>query len=181
MESMTRSLGWRFLDMGRRIERATHQTKLINIALPLVQNGSRNTLEALLEISDSTMTYRSRYRSTFQLAPVLDLLLADENNPKSLAFQFNQLADHVKHLPRQSERSYAYPEERIALKMLTAVRLLDLTDLQYSEEDRPNETVSSFLGSMSEYLNIFSQEVTAHYLTRIPATPHFTMIPGNRP
>jgi uncharacterized alpha-E superfamily protein len=130
MESMTRSLGWRFLDMGRRIERATHQTKLINIALPLVQNGSRNTLEALLEISDSTMTYRSRYRSTFQLAPVLDLLLADENNPKSLAFQFNQLADHVKHLPRQSERSYAYPEERIALKMLTAVRLLDLTDLQ---------------------------------------------------
>jgi uncharacterized circularly permuted ATP-grasp superfamily protein/uncharacterized alpha-E superfamily protein len=181
MESMTRSLGWRFLDMGRRIERATHQTKLINIALPLVQNGSRNTLEALLEISDSTMTYRSRYRSTFQLAPVLDLLLADENNPKSLAFQFNQLADHVKHLPRQSERSYAYPEERIALKMLTAVRLLDLTDLQYSEEDRPNETVSSFLDSMSEYLNIFSQEVTAHYLTRIPATPHFTMIPGNRP
>lgn len=180
MESMTRSLGWRFLDMGRRIERAIHQTKLIIITLPLVRSGCKNILEALLEISDSTMTYRSRYRSAFQLAPVLDLLLADENNPKSLAFQFSQLADHVKLLPRQSERSYAYPEERIALKMLTAVRLLDLTVLQYGEEEAQNETLTTFLLSMSEYLTMFSQEITAHYLTRIPATPHFTSILGGR-
>ena len=181
MESMTRSLGWRFLDMGRRIERAIHQTKVISITLPLVCNDSKKILEALLEVSDSTMTYRSRYRSAFQLAPVLDLLLADENNPKSLAFQFSQLADHVKLLPRQGERSYTYSEERIALKMLTAVRLLDVTDLHYGEQDAQNETLTNFLRLMSEYLTSFSQEITAHYLTRIPATPHFAVIPGERP
>jgi len=181
MESMTRSLGWRFMDMGRRVERANNQAKLISIALPLVCRDSRNTLEALLEISDSTMTYRSRYRSAFQLAPVLDLLLADENNPKSLAFQFAQLAEHVEHLPRQSERRFAYPEERIALKMLTAVRLLDLTGLECNEENAQNEALAMFLQSMLEYLKEFSQEVTGHYLTRIPATPHYTMIPGDQP
>ena len=44
-------------------------------------------LEALLEVADSVMTYRSRYCSRFQLAPVLDLLLTDETNPRSVAFQ----------------------------------------------------------------------------------------------
>ncbi|MBU1566812.1 MAG: circularly permuted type 2 ATP-grasp protein [Proteobacteria bacterium] len=181
MESMTRSLGWRFMDMGRRIERAVNQIKLISIALPQVLSNSRNTLEALLEVSDSTMTYRSRYRSAFQLAPVLDLLLADENNPKSLAFQFSRLADHVEHMPRQSERRFAYSEERIALKMLTAVRLLDLAGVQYGEENTQNESLVSFLQSMSAYLKEFAQEVTGHYLTRIPATPHFTMINNDLP
>ncbi len=76
------------------------------------------------------MTYRGRYKSAFQLAPVLDLLLADESNPKSLAFQFSQLADHVEHLPQQSERRFSCPEERIAWQMLTTVRLLDLTGMK---------------------------------------------------
>lgn len=178
MESMTRSIGWRFMDMGRRVERAINQTSLISTALPQICNKPRNTLEALLEVSDSTMTYRARYRSTFQLAPVLDLLLVDETNPKSLAFQFSHIAEHVKHLPRQSARRFAYPEERIALQMLTAVRLLDLTDITCSEENAENEGLVFFLKSMQENLKNFSQQVTGHYLTRIPTTPHFTMIQG---
>ena len=113
---MTRSLGWRFMDIGRRVERAIQQTTLISTALPMVCSRPRNTLQTLLEISDSTMTYRARYRSTFQLAPVLDLLLADESNPKSLAFQLSRIASHIEHLPRQRERRFAFQEERIALK-----------------------------------------------------------------
>ncbi|MGB3210347.1 MAG: circularly permuted type 2 ATP-grasp protein [Desulforhopalus sp.] len=180
MESMTRSLGWRFMDMGRRVERAINQTNLINVALPQLCTKSRKTLEALLEVSDSTMTYRSRYRSAFQLAPVLDLLLADESNPKSLAFQFSQIAGHVEHLPRQNERRFAYPEERIALKMLTAVRLLDLTAIHCDTDNSNNEQLQFFLASMSDYLKEFSQQVTGHYLTRIPTTPHFTLITGDQ-
>ncbi len=180
MESMTRSLGWRFMDMGRRVERAMNQTSLISIALPQIGDESRNTLEALLEVSDSTMTYRARYRSAFQLAPVLDLLLVDETNPKSLAFQFSHIAGHVEHLPRQHERRFAYPEERIALKMLTAVRLLDLTDIHHGEESSQTEALAIFLASMSDNLKEFSQQITGHYLTRVPTTPHFTVIPGDR-
>jgi len=181
MESMTRGLGWRFMDMGRRVERAMNQASLIRIGLPQVCGDSRNTLQALLEVSDSLMTYRARYKSAFQLAPVLDLLLADESNPKSLAFQFRRLAGHVEHLPRQSERPFSCPEERIALEMLTTIRLYDLTGLQCeTENSSQNEQLATFLSSMEDLLNEFAQEISGHYLSRVPATPHYTVVSGRR-
>lgn len=180
MESMTRGLGWRFMDMGRRIERALNQAILIRIGLPEVCSDTRNTLQSLLEVSDSLMTYRARYKSTFQLAPVLDLLLADESNPKSLAFQFSRLASHVEHLPRQSERRFSCAEERIALEMLTTVRLLDLTGIECGTQKPQDEILAKFLSSMEALLKEFGQQISGHYLSRVPATPHYTMIPGFR-
>ncbi len=179
MESMTRSFGWRFMDMGRRIERALHQTALISSALPQVPGEPRNVLETLLEISDSTMTYRARYRSAFQLAPVLDLLLVDESNPKSLAFQLSRIVGHLEHLPRQQEKRFSYQEERIALKMLTGVRLLELYNIQYGgEQNGSQEDLSHFLTTMLTDLKDLSQHITGHYLTRVQTTPHFTEISG---
>ncbi len=178
MESMTRGLRWRFVDMGRRIERALNLVVLIRVSLPQVCSDSRSTLQALLEVADSIMTYRGRYKSSFQLAPVLDLLLADEINPKSLAFQFRQLADHVKNLPQQSERRFSCPEERIALEMLTTVRLLDLTEIKCEEDPARYESLAAFLGSMESLLKEFAQQVSGHYLSRVPATPHYAMISG---
>ena len=48
------------------------------------------------------MTYRRRYQGSLQTSAVLDLLLADETNPRSLAFQFAALSDDVNHLPRDA-------------------------------------------------------------------------------
>ena len=175
MESMTRSLGWRFMDMGRRIERGLHQIDLIRLGMPKVCAASQNALEALLEVADSIMTYRARYRTAFQLAPVLDLLLLDESNPKSLAFQFSQLAAHVEHLPHQSERRFSSPEERMTLEMLTAIRLLDLTKLACSSGNAENEEpLIQFLDSLEDKLLHFAQLISAHYLTRVTATSHFS-------
>ncbi len=180
MESMTRGLGWRFMDMGRRVERAMNQAILIRIGLPQICRDADNTLKSLLEVSDSLMTYRARYKSTFQLAPVLDLLLADESNPKSLAFQFSRLADHVEHLPRQRERRFSCAEERIALEMLTTVRLLDLTQLESGAPTYQDEMLLGFLSSMETLLKEFSQQISGHYLSRVPATPHYSVIQGRR-
>ena len=179
MESMTRGLGWRFMDIGRRLERAMNQAGLIRIGLPQVCSGSRSALEALLEIFDSIMTYRARYRTAFQLAPALDLLLVDESNPKSLAFQFTQLAEHVEHLPRQSNRRFASAEERMAMEMLTAVRLVDLVGLRCSGNGISTQPLTAFLESMEARLKDFAQQISAHYLSRVPATPHFSLRVGN--
>jgi uncharacterized circularly permuted ATP-grasp superfamily protein/uncharacterized alpha-E superfamily protein len=180
MESMTRGLGWRFMDMGRRMERAMNQTGLIRIGLTPVCTESGSALEALLEIYDSIMTYRARYRTAFQLAPVMDLLLVDESNPRSLAYQFSRLADHVAHLPRQSDRRFASPEERMALEMLTAVRLVDLTGLGCDAGGAPQAPLAAFLESMETRLKDFAQQISAHYLSRVPTTPHFATITGER-
>ncbi len=181
MESMTRGLGWRFMDMGRRVERAMNLASLIRISLPEVCHDSSNTLQSLLEVADALMTYRGRYKSAFQLAPVLDLLLADESNPKSLAFQLSNLAEHVEQLPRQSERRFSCGEERVALQMLTDVRLLDLTGMKCDKEMSENESLTKFLIAMEASLKEFAQQVSAHYLSRVPATPHYAMIAGRHP
>ena len=179
MESMTRGLGWRFMDMGRRLERAMNQVGLIRAALAEVCTESGSALEALLEVSDSIMTYRARYRTAFQLAPVLDLLLVDESNPKSIAFQCSRLADHVEHLPRQTDRSFATPEERMTLDMLTAVRLLDLTGLDCGSANQKIDSLRKLLESIEGRLKDFAQQISAHYLTRVTPTPHFSIIPDD--
>lgn len=178
MESMTRGLGWRFMDMGRRVERAMNQISLVRIGLQEICANPYTALEALLEIGDSIMTYRGRYRTTFQLAPVLDLLIIDETNPKSLAFQFSLLAEHVEQLPRQSDRRFGTKEERLTLEMLSGVRLLDLTELQCQESDGVQGPLLDFLDSAENLLNEFGQQITAHYLSRVPTTPHYSVFLG---
>lgn len=179
MESMTRGLGWRFMDMGRRVERAINQATLIRLGLQRVCTNPHSALEALLEISDSIMTYRARYRTAFQLAPVMDLLVMDESNPKSLAFQCSRIAAHVDELPRQDQRRFSMAEERLALEMLTDVRLLDLTGLDCSPDAAPRTTLDRFLQAMESNLAEFGRQISAHFLTRVPATPHFTAIHGD--
>ncbi len=174
MESMTRGLGWRFMDMGRRVERAINQTALLRIALPDVCTESQSALESLLEIADSIMTYRARYRTVFQIAPVLDLLLGDESNPRSLAFQFSQLADHVDHLPRYTDRRYSSPEERLALEMLTDIRLLDLIGMRCGNSTDLRKSLSEFLDKIETRIIDFSQHISAHYLSRVTSTSHFS-------
>ncbi|MBT8340759.1 MAG: circularly permuted type 2 ATP-grasp protein [Desulfatitalea sp.] len=180
MESMTRGLGWRFMDMGRRIERAMNQTGLVRIGLHGACAASKSGLEALLEVADSIMTYRARYRTTFQPAPALDLMLMDEDNPKSLAFQLSRLSDHVEHLPRRTDRQFASPEERLVLEMLTSTRLLDLTGLTCGENGITSESLTPFLESMERNLKAFAQHISAHFLSRVPTTPHFSMIPQSK-
>ncbi|MBV9767946.1 MAG: circularly permuted type 2 ATP-grasp protein, partial [Bryobacterales bacterium] len=87
MESMTRGDGWRFLDIGRRLERAIQMVGLLGNGLPQQAPGRVGVLEAILEMADSSITYRSRYLTSVQVDLVLDLLLVDEANPRSIAFQ----------------------------------------------------------------------------------------------
>ena len=69
------------------------------------------------------MTYRSRYLSTLQIAPAVDLLLTDETNPRSLAFQLVRLERVLSDMP--TDIPYRRPEHRLALAILTELRLKD--------------------------------------------------------
>jgi uncharacterized alpha-E superfamily protein len=129
MEGMTRGDGWRFLDIGRRLERALQMTEILHTALPSGEPAATGALETILEIADSSITYRSRYLTSLQLDLMLDLLLVDEANPRSVAFQLARLREHVDHLPA-SQNAIRRPEEaRTALGLLTAVQLADVREL----------------------------------------------------
>ena len=69
-------------------------------------------LEPLLEVADSSMTYRRRYFAEAQLPPVLDLVLADATNPRALAFQLAPWPRCVAQLPRDPRAPSPTREER---------------------------------------------------------------------
>lgn len=91
LDDMTQDQSWRFLMLGRGIERLQHLSALHAGALASPGCINQAGLEWLLEVADSNITYRSRYLSTPQLIPVLDLLLLDPGNPHSVCFQLRQL------------------------------------------------------------------------------------------
>ncbi|NRR30981.1 alpha-E domain-containing protein [Oxalobacteraceae bacterium] len=84
LDGMCRDLGWRFLSLGRRIERLQFESLVLQRALDL---GADDNLDWLLELFDSSVTYRARYRAQPEWLPVLDLLLLDASNPRSIMFQ----------------------------------------------------------------------------------------------
>ncbi len=121
LDNMVRSHAWAFLDMGRRVERAA--LSLVQLQALLPAGASRVHMEALLEVADSLLTYRARYLSTLQVAPVVDLLLTDTSNPRSVAFQVEALMEHFKRLQVHSDVTRTRAERRlIALQstLLTA-------------------------------------------------------------
>jgi uncharacterized alpha-E superfamily protein len=102
-ENMTRAQAWRFIDMGLRIERAVYLCTLLNSVLAAPDAENHSLLEAVLEVADSSITYRSRYNLLPQLAAVADLILLDDRNPRAVLFQIHQLVQHFERLPQERD------------------------------------------------------------------------------
>jgi len=124
-ENMTRAQGWRFLDIGLRIERSIYLCSFLDSALHSPESNNPSVLEAVLEVADSSLTYRSRYSLLPNIAAVYDLVLLDDTNPRALLFQFNQLVKHFERLPRERESALPSAGQRILLDCLARLRLLD--------------------------------------------------------
>jgi uncharacterized circularly permuted ATP-grasp superfamily protein/uncharacterized alpha-E superfamily protein len=177
LENMTRGRGWQFLDLGRRLERASHTIHLLQSTLVAVSGTNEGPLlEALLEVADSSMTYRRRYLSTLQAAPVLDLLLADETNPRSLAFQLVAIAGHVESLPRDGANPRRSPEQRLMLAALTDLRLADIESLARPAEGGARAGLDALLTRLGDQLALLSDLLTQSYLTHVQATRQLAIL-----
>ncbi len=124
-ENMTRAQGWRFLDMGMRIERTIYLCNVLDSTLRSPEADNPSVLEAVLEVADSTLTYRSRYTVMPNIAAVYDLVMLDDTNPRSLRFQLDQLAKHVERLPHSKDTALPSETQRVILQCLTRLRLMD--------------------------------------------------------
>ena len=164
MENMTRGYGWRFLDMGRRLERALETARLVRSALA-VANPVTTVLASLLEIADSSMTYRRRYFAEPQLPPVLDLLLGDTTNTRALAFQLNALTDHLAQLPHDDASAQVNHQ---AARLAAAAQLLDRADfaeLGHTGEGQDYGPLLHLLDQMDEPLLGLSDALAASYFS----------------
>lgn len=178
MENMTRSYAWRFLDMGRRLERIRHLSKLIRHLTIRGTPEATGALTLLLELADSTITFRTRYKAEAKLAAVLDLLVADETNPRSVIFQLNTLDTHMSTLPREKSSAGLDPAQRITLECVTEIRLADMMGLSAMNSKRElrknlEQLIRRLEGGIHELSDIIAHTYFSHSMPRRTSGPQW--------
>ena len=126
LDDMTRDEGWRFLMIGRRLERLQFLSSSLAAFLRSDAVFDQAGLEWLLELGNSSITYRSRYLAVAQLIPVLDLLLLDEQNPHAVLFQLKLVARTLKRL----NDDFAAPRETALPELVARLSRFDLRCLE---------------------------------------------------
>jgi uncharacterized circularly permuted ATP-grasp superfamily protein/uncharacterized alpha-E superfamily protein len=153
LDGMTRGAGWRFLSIGRRLERLSHLGSTLRVA---TTEGAAHGLDWLLELTDSTGTYRSRYLVAPEWLPVLDMLVRDDANPRSIAFQLHGLASYIAKL----ELSHG----RFASDVL-APAIAALNDLEPRDLHPESEALAMLLEQLRKCAGAVSDELTLKFFS----------------
>ena len=145
-ENMYRFTGWRFLSIGRYLERGLHMTRLLgHMSGPDTPDGA---FDMLLEIGDNVMTHRRRYNVNTTSLTVTDLLALDPVNPRSILFQLNELRVEIEQLPNayfDGQMSAVFREIMRLHSGLAVMTAEDMTKDIYLKLERDMEHLSETL------------------------------------
>lgn len=167
-ENITRGPGWLFMSLGRRLERAMYSVRQMREVAAPIDEDSWQLLDFILEVADSSMTYRSRYFTTLQPVAVLDVLMADGTNPRSLDFQLSHLADLYGKLPRHMRGDLEAVQH--ALQLLRAVNLEEIEfplpgGVQAPEALERRLELLQLLELLEEFLPSWSDNISNTYFS----------------
>jgi uncharacterized alpha-E superfamily protein len=168
-ESMTHGYGWRFMDMGFRMERATMSAQVLRELLTRPAAFEAPVLDAILEVANSSMTYRSRYQSRVAPLPLLDLLICDDTNPRSIAYQVALTSQHMNALSQMAERG-ELPEETLASELVKRIEQCDLTPFVQTDARGQRGMLNDLLAEIIEKIHTLSDMVTHRYLAHVQPT-----------
>jgi len=164
-ESMSRDLGWHFLNLGRRIERALQLIALLRALLTTRRTPEVEVqlLESVLAVAESSTLYRRRFHNRPQLQTALDVLLLDETNSRSLIYQLNAARQHLTALPGQGRRPYKQ-EMRLVLEAINLLTLANAEELALADGGtRPR--LETLLGNLGQGLRETSNALSTTYFT----------------
>ncbi len=130
-ESISREQGWVMLDMGRKIEQSMLLISMLRATLvhKLDEQVQYNLQETVLKSHESLVNYRYKYKAHLQLPLVLDLMLFDPTNPRSLIFQMDRLKAYVESLPKTNNSQRMSGHERLVLEAYSLLKLSDRDEL----------------------------------------------------
>lgn len=167
-ESMSRGQGFRFHEIGRRLERALHTISLLRIACEMAPGGRGGLWEMVLTMTDSLRTYRRRYYSQVDAQAVLDLLLHDESNPRSLGYQLVRLQEYVDGLPHKGSLPHRSPAQRLVLQALTTLRTTDIEGLSQAVwQETVYGTLDGLFAQLGAFLLALSDALSQTYFSHI--------------
>jgi uncharacterized alpha-E superfamily protein len=173
-EVVTRTHGWRFLEMGRRIERAYQMAELIQETLVTPIHPERLMLETLLHATDSIMTYRSRYLMQLDPVAVLDLLVCDTTNPRSIAFQIESIDAVIHQLPTTDAAASSLVDGGLLKEIRNRVIGIDLRSLASVSRDSRRSELKSLTTYLLATLPKLSDVISARYLVHSGRTQELT-------
>ncbi|MDX3976547.1 circularly permuted type 2 ATP-grasp protein [Shinella sp.] len=145
-ENMYRFTGWRFLSIGRYLERGLHMTRLLGHMSG--EDAPDGALDMLLEIGDSVMTHRRRYNVATARLTVTDLLALDALNPRSILYQLNEIKNEVEQLPNAYANGQMSPFYREAMRLHAGLAVMTpetMTDAVYKRLEIELEKLSDIL------------------------------------
>jgi uncharacterized alpha-E superfamily protein len=167
-ETLAHDTGWRFLKLGRRIERARQLVFLADeLLLPLqpegvpVQAASEFRLQTLLHFTDSLFSYRSIYRGLFQPASILAWLLAAPENPRGLRFQADRIAEHIAALPEELAPRGVSALRAMAFRLVSSSKLANPAALA-SDPKLAGEFFESTQATLAELNDKLTQIYFSH-------------------
>lgn len=166
LESMTRQAGWLMLDTGRRLERGQLLVALLRAMLvkPPGEGHDHLTMEHFLAASDSLVTHQRRYRSQPHGESVLELMLLDENNPRSLMYQVARIHNHAPLFPAKAA---TFPARELtgALRRLRECDVRALARVDPASGTR--QALDGLLKEMSTLLLGISEGLTHTYFSHV--------------
>lgn len=158
-ENMTRGHGWRFLELGRRLERALNVLALLQTTAKRRSAAEHDPiLNPLLETCDSGMTYRRRHFSEPRLRPVIDLLYSDATNPRSVARQMQVLREEASNLPGRQDFG------------LMPRILLQIHEIEILRSQAAHPSVDDFTAvaeALEQFSDLLTQQFFSHSVRRV--------------
>ena len=158
LDDMTRDAAWRFLVIGRHVERMAFLSSATTQVIGLAHEECDAMLGALLEIGNVGMTYRARYQRHPELLPVLDLMVLDEANPHSVCFQLAALANHLQEVVMQLE----FQPVNDPASLLQALRGFELAQFE-DPYAQPSAPLAALLAACERYAYGLSDELTQRF------------------
>ena len=165
-ENMVRDPGWYMLDSGRGLERALQILALLRVTICRERAAEIDdiVLEAVLTAAESIVTFRRRYSTRARVDALLELLVIDPFNPRSVAYQLNRIRNDLRALPNTSPTARPL---RLLDSLAERVRTSDPVVLAESENGRRTE-LHDLLAGLQDQLRALSDAIRDHYQQQPP-------------
>jgi uncharacterized circularly permuted ATP-grasp superfamily protein/uncharacterized alpha-E superfamily protein len=112
-DRMTRDDGWRLLSIGRHIERLGFLSQALSRALTCGSLATDSGFDAMVELFDNAITFHAQFQQSRDMAALIDLLVLDRDNPRSVAWVAHTLRGRLAKLAGSDPQSLS----ELALKV----------------------------------------------------------------
>jgi len=165
--NMIRDAGWHVVEAGRSLERGLQVCRLLRATVvgtrPL--RAEREVRDVLVACTESAVTFRRRYRGTARVGALVELLVADRQNPRSVAFAVDRLVEHIASLPASTGSTRA---ERLIRDLADRLRDLDAPALAASHNGRRDALAEMLTDLIAQLEQVADATASLHFAGGLP-------------